>query len=133
MLPKVDRLETLPIPDLDAAIKKIDQDLNSVPLPAVEKAALRKKYDAAKNRFDDADKKRKADLGKVAADQIKAALDGGAVVVSVAVDGNPKILATAVTQAAKSHPDKAFMVLSSDEGEQIIYQCTVPKVGGRAS
>lgn len=133
ILPTVTRLDTLPVTELEAALREVDQELNSVALPAVEKAALRKKYDAAKARFDDADKKRKAEVGKQAAEKIKEALEknaaGGFVVVSVPVEGNAKILATAVQQGTKGFADKAaIMVVSSDATEQTIYQCSVPKV-----
>ncbi|KAI9008586.1 tRNA synthetases class II (A)-domain-containing protein [Hyaloraphidium curvatum] len=127
--PMVDRLQTLPVEDLEAALRLVEQEMNAVALPAVEKAALRRKFDAAKVKFDDADKKRKAEVGRQAAEKIKQALDGGAkaVVVSVPVEGNSKILSQAIVQGTKGFSDRAVMVVSSDDSEATIYQCTVSK------
>ncbi|KAJ1919934.1 Alanine--tRNA ligase [Tieghemiomyces parasiticus] len=128
---QVERLTSLSGADLDTALKVLGPELNAATISVSVKADLRARYDAAKKRFDDADKARKANQVKQAVEEVQAAIaahpDAPFYVCRLDVDGNGKALSGAA-QHVKSLKTKAAYFVSADPASgRLAHQCIVPK------
>ncbi|KAI9319073.1 alanyl-tRNA synthetase [Dichotomocladium elegans] len=129
---KLDQLEKLTGAALEAALKTVSKDLDSIAISTVTKAEYRERFNKIKKAFVDADKALKNQQFKEATDAVKSYFDENPsatyLVKVLNVGSNSKALTGAIAYAKTSLKDKAVYVLSGDEASgRVSHNCIVGK------
>ncbi|ORX62144.1 alanyl-tRNA synthetase [Hesseltinella vesiculosa] len=129
---RLDRLENLKGAELDAEIKNVGRDLDTLTVSVVAKAEFRDRYAKIRKAFDELEKARQKEQAKQVTDSIKDYFeqnpDAKFVVLSLAVGNNSKALVAAITYAKSNLKDKAVYLMSADASSgRVAHNCFVGK------
>lgn len=130
---RLDELEKLTAgPELDAALKTIAKDLDSIAISTVTKAEFRERYNKVKKAAVNAGKALAAQQLKEAQDAVKNHFEQNPeakfLVTMLNVGNNSKALAGAIAYTKSNHKDKAVYVFSADQTSgRVSHNCIVSK------
>ncbi|KAM3583534.1 Alanine--tRNA ligase [Umbelopsis sp. WA50703] len=127
---KLDKLEKMQGEKLEAEIKLVAKELDTLPISAVNKADFRTQFEKIKKAHMDAEKVRSAAQQKEMIDSLDKYFEENPnaqfIIKNVNVGGNNKAIGAAINHVKANHKQKAIYLFSVASG-RVMHQCLVTK------